>query len=429
MDLLSWPSDKTQRSDQLEKILSCDQKYYLALLAAAAEKICYPLYIVGGFVRDILLGILPSDLDLVVEGDALILADKFTSLCGGEIVFHKKFKTASITVPSIEHPGRPVIFDLVSSRSEIYEKPGALPTVSLASIRDDLFRRDFTINSLAIRLDGVHRGEFRDEMNGVKDLQNGIVRITHEHSFREDPTRILRAARYIIRFDFKLSDDTLIELLSERDGVSHLSSQRIRHELDIILNDDKAGLMIMQLAEWKILERIHPKLNMDHSDLQRMDLLRGVSGNERIKYLWTLWLMVLPVDTLEQVDKRLHFPGSLRKTIMEASCIYHSIESYGGIRPSDLVKKLSRFSLLSIQTVKLVLPSGRIKENINKYLETWRYVRPKTTGENLIKIGIPPGPLYRRILGKLRDALLDGEISTVEEENSLVKTLISEAGE
>ena len=155
-------------------------------------------------MRDILLGIVPSDLDLVVEGDALILAEEFKQIHGGDIVLHKRFKTANIKVPSIEHTGSEVIFDLVSSRSEIYEKPGSLPSVKISSLRDDLLRRDFSINTLAIRLDGQYRGEYRDDLNGISDLQKGIVRILHQHSFRDDPTRIFRAAQICYSIQFSI---------------------------------------------------------------------------------------------------------------------------------------------------------------------------------------------------------------------------------
>ena len=154
-----------------------------------------PLYIVGGSVRDLVLGHRLNDFDLTLEGNAIALARSLASKHGGTITAHIKFGTANWLLPDhlkIDHP----TLDLVSARSETYKHPVALPTVKLGSIADDLRRRDFTINAMAIRLDGSHFGELRDDLNGMEDLQNGIIRILYPRSFIDDPTRMYRAVRY-----------------------------------------------------------------------------------------------------------------------------------------------------------------------------------------------------------------------------------------
>src|SRR5215207_8497095 len=189
-------------SDLLAKSLDATRLELLHLLAYQAAMLRMPLYLVGGVVRDILLGQTVNDFDLVVEGSSAEFAEYIVRKFGGKVLIHSKFMTATWVVnestfkrlnfPALELPDAPLSFDLVSARTETYAQPGALPTVKKSTIDDDLRRRDFTINAMAIRLDGEHFGELFDPLNGQKDLENKLIRVLHDKSFVDDPTHIFR---------------------------------------------------------------------------------------------------------------------------------------------------------------------------------------------------------------------------------------------
>ncbi|HEX2698461.1 MAG TPA: hypothetical protein VHM28_12195, partial [Anaerolineales bacterium] len=250
-------------SDLLQKSLDAAQMDLIHRVADSASELGFPLYIVGGLVRDLLLGRDGADFDLVVEGDAIRLARALAKKYGGKVTAHEKFGTAKIDIREwkmgISNHSLASI-DLISSRSETYKHPVALPTVSMGSIADDLRRRDFTINTLAIQLDDHHFGELRDDLGGEQDLENKIVRVLYPRSFVDDPTRIYRAARYEQRYGFKIAEETLALIPEARPLIDKLSAQRIRHELDLILEEPKAASMLKRLDELDLLKPIHATL-------------------------------------------------------------------------------------------------------------------------------------------------------------------------
>ena len=235
-------------SDLLVQTLDGAHLEVLHLLALQAAMLRMPLYLVGGVVRDILLGRLVKDFDLVLEGDSADFANYIVKKFGGRAVIHSKFGTATwvlnestfkrLNVPALDISASPLSFDLISARSETYDYPGALPTVKYSTIDDDLHRRDFTINAMAIRLDGETFGELFDPLGGEKDLEAKLIRILHEKSFVDDPTRIFRAVRYAGRYEFEITSETLSLITDEaRRVLSQLSGERIRHEFDLIFLD------------------------------------------------------------------------------------------------------------------------------------------------------------------------------------------------
>src|SRR5258705_1283537 len=251
---------------RLESALSAEHLRLLHFGRDAALQRGLPLYIVGGSVRDLVLGRRLNDFDLTVEGDAIALARALASKHGGGMTAHKKFGTAKWFLPETLKMDHDTL-DLISARSETYKYPAALPTVKLGSLADDLHRRDFTINALAVRLDGSHFGELRDDLNGMDDLQKGMIRVLHPRSFIDDPTRMYRAVRYEGRYGFKIDEDTLALIPEARPFVEKLSAQRIRHELDLILEESNAVSMLKRLDELDLLSVIHPVLaNFNQSD-------------------------------------------------------------------------------------------------------------------------------------------------------------------
>lgn len=410
---------------KLKSALSKERMRLLHLVRDEATQRGLSLYIVGGAVRDLVLGRRLNDFDLTVEGDAIALARSLASRQGGNVTAHTKFGTARWFIPdnlksASEAHGT---LDIVSARSETYKHPAALPAVKTGSIEDDIRRRDFTINALAIRLDGSHFGELRDDLNGREDLQKGIIRVLHPRSFMDDPTRIYRAVRYEGRYQFKIAEETLALIPEARPLVEKLSPQRIRHELDLILDEPSAASMLARLDKLELLAPIHPSLsNFNQSNLATLKSDDGALQNRQSR--WILWLMHLTEQDIEFVNARLHFTADLLKTVRSAALLNANRTAVTGLKPSQCVELLEGYSLRALETIYHILPDGEIKNKVSKYLSEWRYVKPKTTGHDLKKRGLEPGPKYSEILHRLRAAWLDGEVKSEAEELVLLSNLI-----
>jgi tRNA nucleotidyltransferase (CCA-adding enzyme) len=414
-------------SIRLKQVLTPEQGKLLQLVASEAVKLHLPLYIVGGFVRDLLLGCPGLDLDLVVEGDAIILARAVAARVGGQVRVHSRFKTAQwLPLPE---PGVPEYVDFTSARSESYRHPAALPTVKLGTLADDLCRRDFTINTLALRLDGDFFGDLYDNPIGLQDLQAGLVRVLHSESFVDDPTRLFRAVRYEQRYGFRIDSGTLAQFPTALSLIGKLSAERLRHELDMVLQEDKAPSILARLSELGILSSAHSALVWNRSTQSRFrngkvaaHVLKNPPSHPSLG--WALWLMDVPLPDLGSIDERFHFESGLRDMLLSAAPLYLDKDTYVGKKPSQCMASLDAIPLKAVQAVFCALPVGAARHVIQEYLETWRHVKPKTTGRDLKKIGLPPGPVYQFILHSLRDAWLDGEINTIDDELVLLGKLI-----
>ncbi len=409
----------------LEKSLDVTHLKLLHLVGDDATQRGSPLYIVGGSVRDLLLGRRLSDFDLTVEGDAIALAHSLASKYGGAVTAHTKFGTAKWFLPESLKTHHDTL-DLISARSETYKYPAALPTVMLGSLADDLRRRDFTINAMAVRLDGDHFGELRDDLNGRKDLQKGVIRVLHPRSFIDDPTRMYRAVRYAVRYGFKIADDTLALIPQARPIVEKLSAQRIRHELDLILEEPDPVSILKRLDELDLLSVIHPALaNFSKSNLALVKSDESVLQNRNAR--WVLWLMHLKDQEIELLNERLHFHADLLKVLHSAVLLNANLTTVVGLKPSKVVEFLESYSIKALEVLSSAVENEEIKNILNKYLSQWWHVKPRTTGHDLKKRGIPPGPKYTEILRRLRAAWLDGEIKTEEEEKALLTNLLEKA--
>ena len=410
---------------RLESTLSADRMRLLRIVVEEATGRGLPLYVVGGSVRDLVLGRGFKDFDLTVEGDAIALARSLASRHGGGVTAHTKFGTAKWFLPENLRPVTEVhdTLDLVSARSEIYKHPAALPTVKFGSIEDDLRRRDFSINALALRLDSDHFGELRDDHGGLDDLQNKIVRVLHPRSFVDDPTRMYRAVRYEGRYGFRIANDTLALIPEARPFVERLSAQRIRHELDLILEEREAVAMLKRLDELDLLSIIHPVLSdFQKSHLAITPLEDPVLQNRNSR--WLLWLMHLTDQEIEFLNERLHFTAELLKMLHSAALLETNLPELKGRKPSRIVELLEGYSSKAIEVFSIALKDEEIKAVLNRYLSEWWSVSPKTTGHDLKKRGIPPGPRYNEILRRLRAAWLDGEVKSEEEERKLLDSIV-----
>jgi tRNA nucleotidyltransferase (CCA-adding enzyme) len=431
---------KRELSGLLEQGLSSGHLELIKRVADLASARRYPLYIVGGFVRDLLLGVPSQDFDLVLEGDAIVIAQGLVEKYGGTLSVHEKFRTAKIDIqgwelerkspagPKAGHPSLSSV-DLISARSETYKHPAALPSVKMGTLADDLHRRDFTINALAIRLDGAFFGELNDELGGIDDLEHGRVRVLHAHSYLDDPTRMYRAVRYEKRYGFQITPQTLALIPEARSEIDQLSSQRVRRELELILAESKAASMLSRLVEVDLLKPIHAILSVDNDALQRLAQVQSsppyaIPNLTPSNLRWLLWLMPLSEEQIESLNKRLHFTARLMESLVASSKLDPRLRLYADWKASECVVHLDHFPLLAVYAVFLAAPEGESKRALGKYLAEWRHVRPKTTGVQLKALGLQSGPRYQEILSRLRAAWLDGEVSSESQELSLLKELI-----
>ena len=429
----------------------------LALLQALAEEagqVNLPIYVVGGFVRDLLLNHPSLDFDIVVEGDAIFFANQLAARWGGRVVAHRRFGTAKWEINGVREkllaqldsdaqssPSQlPESLDLITARTEFYEQPAALPTVESSSIKMDLHRRDFTINTLALRLDGDHFGKIYDYWGGLSDLHKGQIRVLHALSFVDDATRLLRAVRFEQRFGFEIEPRTLSLMEESLPLLDKLTGARIRHEINLILAEPKAALMLQRLSGLGILTAIHPELPWDYSLRPNLDLMGLTEVDpawelpEQLDHLtlvqilrWQAWLGKLPQSAIQSIASRLRFKSTLKKLLLATSRLIHALPELDQAKPSQVVHLCADAPHLAIYAAHQSTQDEAIKTLLWNYASQWAAVEPVTTGDDLKALGLAPSPAFSDILSALRDAWLDGEIHTPEQERALAEKLVTEA--
>jgi len=425
----------------------------LQALAEEADQVNLPIYVVGGFVRDLLLNRPSLDFDIVVEGDAIFFANQLAAHWGGRVVAHRRFGTAKWEINGVRAkllaqlnsdeqsaPAQlPESLDLITARTEFYEQPAALPTVESSSIKMDLHRRDFTINTLALRLDGDQFGQVYDYWGGLNDLQKGQIRVLHALSFVDDATRLLRAVRFEQRFGFEIEPRTLSLMMESLPLLDKLTGARIRHEINLILAEPQAALMLQRLSGLGILAAIHPDLPWDDSlrksltlvEISDVDPAWGLPAQldqlSLVQVLrWLAWLGKLPQSAIQSIASRLRFKSNLKKLLLATSKLTHALPELNQAKPSEVVHLCADAPHLAIYAAHQSTQDEEIRTLLWNYASQWAAVEPVTTGNDLKAMGLSPSPAFSDILSALRDAWLDGEIHTVEEERALAEKLVAE---
>lgn len=448
-------------ANRLEAALPLTRLALLRCTAQLAHEKRLALYIVGGFVRDLLIGHPSQDFDLVVEGDAIALAHALADKYGGRVTSHARFGTAKWHIAPIRtrlanrllaekaaadllsntRPVRaedlPASLDLVSARTEFYTHPTALPTVERGSIKLDLHRRDFTINTLALRMDGNHYGELHDYWGGLDDLRQGLVRVLHSLSFVDDPTRMLRAVRFEQRFIFRIEPRTLELMLAAKTLLDRVSGDRIRHEIDHILDESRRIAILDRLSDLSLLAAIHPALPWDSwlrthlsalparlpDEDWQLDAEEGKSEFTR-NLAYTIWFIRLAPDESQAIMRRLKFPAGLRRILLAAGDLWRAASDIVLLPPSAVTRQLEEYPPLARYAVHLAADDPQVRDRLERFTHTWQFIVPLTDGHSLRALGIPPGPVYREILDLLRTAWLDGRINTPAEESDLLHQIL-----
>ena len=437
----------------LEKALPAAHLALIKIIARQAHQNDSPAYIVGGFVRDLILNRPSLDFDVVIEGNAIEVCQAISRVYGGRVTSHNRFGTAKWQIAGIRTdlanqlspPGinispadLPESLDFISARTEFYDYPTALPTVERSSIKLDLHRRDFTFNTLALRLDGAYYGELYDHWGGLHDLKRGLIRVLHSLSFVDDPTRMLRAVRFEQRFGFQIEPRTL-ELIEEaRSLLTTVTGQRLSHELNLILAESEPEKMLTRLQELHLLEAIHPGLNWQPSQSRHLhQVMNGGPDPEwplpeeffglprRVCLGYLAWLSFSPHHIVKDIANRLRFSKNMQKLLGDTSRLWHELPGLVEQKPSQITRRLDQVQMATLYTLYMLVEEPAIREMILLYVRKWKNVQPETTGEKLRQMHIPPGPIYARILNELRTARLDGEIFSPEEEYQLLETILS----
>jgi tRNA nucleotidyltransferase (CCA-adding enzyme) len=416
----------------LTKFVPPDRISRLNQLSGLASEFGLKPYLVGGFVRDVLLEKPVNDFDIVIEGDAIKLGRVLVKRFGGRLTAHADFRTAT-WYPSVSSDE---FIDLISARSETYLHPAALPTIKPGTLDEDLQRRDFTINAIAMHLleDGV--GDVVDPLNGREDLQAGLVRVTYPGSFIDDPTRLFRLFRYSVRYGFVVEAGTETLISSALEYVNELSPERLRHELDLIFEEPDFLPTLEEIWKHGILSHVKPALPNDEAALSRLQAMQShrsehpdlsTSGIHTIRdRIWVAWLMGLSEKEIRLLARRLHFTSNLLKQCLGAASLIIMKDSLVDLRPSECVMHLEKIPDESIQVAFISEQDSSRRQVLRKYLDSWKTFKPRTNGEALLLMGVPFGPRIGSILWRLRAAWLDGELTDDGGERKLLDEILRE---
>ncbi len=411
-------SEITNLASKIEKYLPAELVDFMQTAGEAAASRGENLYLVGGVVRDLLLGQPNLDLDLVVEGDAIELARQLAKSNQGKITTHPQFNTAKLQWDKWS-------VDIAAARSESYTKPGALPTVKPSSIESDLARRDFTINAMAIRLSPSRYGELIDIHGGRKDLEHKLVRILHEKSFVDDATRIWRGLRYEQRLDFQLEKKTLKLLKRDIPMLDTISGDRIRYEMECILQEERPEKVLRRAEELGVLAKLHPSLKGDGWLAEKFEQARQVSSPNPPPVGLYLALLAYPLTAEEDetLISRLRLPKSLAQTLRDAVDLKGKLEILADpeLSPSKIYSLLHNYAPPAITANSLATDSSTARQHIRLFLSKLRYVKSALTGDDLLRIGIAPGPQIKEVLQLLHESRLDGKVTSKQGEERLVR--------
>lgn len=426
---------------QMEKALPHNLLQALQQASHTAQEMGFNLYLVGGFVRDLLLELPNLDIDLVVEGDAIALARRLARELKARVHTHPTFGTAKLLFEEEPSPISPLSsLDLATARTEFYEHPTALPSVERSSIKQDLRRRDFTINTLAISLQEKSYGELLDFYGGMKDLEQGLIRVLHNLSFVEDPTRILRALRLEQRLGFRLEPRTEELIQGALPLLRRVSGERVWEELAAIFRETPTsrGKILARLQSLGVLTHIHSSLRYTPAldeplaslpqrweEWQRMGCRKKDEEGLAILFLAPL-LAGADAQAAKEVSQRLKLPTSGYRVLRDASELTIQVAQIAKPRlaKSAIYRALVPYTSQAQFLLWLTSPSSTIRRRIELYHRQLACVEPILNGDDLRALGIPQGPIYKKLLQALRDARLDGKIKTRRQEIALVKSLI-----
>ncbi|MBP1751696.1 MAG: domain containing protein [Geobacteraceae bacterium] len=429
------PVRKRRVSDMLNRYLAGHVVRKLKDLGSTGDELDIPVYGVGGFVRDLLLGIENYDIDITVEGDGILLAETFAARYGCRVKSHRKFGTAVIIFPD----GFKI--DVASTRLEYYSSPGALPSVERSSLKMDLYRRDFTINTFAIRLNSANFGVLIDYFGAQRDLREKAVRVLHNLSFVEDPTRVFRAVRFEQRLDFRIARHTenLIKNAVKMNFLEKLGGKRLLTELVYILREKEPLRAIERMATLGLLQFIHPALMLTTEARTVLEEVRKIVSWFELLFLerrydkWVVYYLALcePLTDSQFLEtcKRLSVTEHYREKLFEMRTLSRAIlenmqrrvARRSGVLRSEIYYWLRDLPLEILLYMMAKTTDEEVKKYISLYFTQLQNVRILITGDDLKEMGLQPGPRYREILDKVMKAKLDNKVASRDDELARVR--------
>jgi tRNA nucleotidyltransferase (CCA-adding enzyme) len=395
-----------------------------------ADNMEYRVFIVGGFVRDLLLGLPNLDLDLVVEGDGISFSKSLAEYLGVRIFFHERFGTANLYF----NDGFKI--DIATTRKEFYEYPAALPAVETGSLQHDLYRRDFTINAMAIGINKDNMGELFDFFSGQSDLKQGIIRVLYNLSFVEDPTRIIRAIRFEQRYGFRIEDQTMFfarQAINDK-LIEKVSFYRIREELMLILGEENLYQILRRLDELGIWPFIIPEVNISAKLEYMLKKLPDATyfvknffpSIDRKLVILLILFYQLSADDVKAIDERFQWSKKYREEMIKVAERRNRIQEILDSLPVKNSILHHFFSDLSGEAVSYFMSISDQKNtmSIQDYLVSKDNAVVQINGDDLIRLGLKPGPIFKEIINSVIDGRLDGYIKSREDELNLVKQIL-----
>ncbi|HNX50859.1 MAG TPA: CBS domain-containing protein [Thermoanaerobaculaceae bacterium] len=375
-------------------------------------------FLVGGAVRDVLLGRPLEDVDVVVEGNGIQLAARLAEALGGHSHPHEPFLTAVVHLPG----GLRV--DVATARTEFYRRPAALPEVETSAIRQDLYRRDFTINAMAMGLAPGHRGELLDFFGGRRDIERRQIRVLHSLSFLDDPTRVLRAVRFSTRLGFGVASETrtLVAVAVSEGVFAHLSGERLRDELALLLEEDHPAEALGELANLGVFDTVLPGVAWSQPLRRFVGQLHEVLAWAALEEVgeetrWPTYLVALATRAGERggeaLARRLALSGRLGRMVGEArGRIEKALAALAQdrLRPSEVVALVER-NERAVVLVTMAMAGEETRRLLRQALTVWMRLPVPVTGARLRAAGVRPGPGLGEAMRRTRDAMLNGEVA------------------
>ncbi|MFH1406641.1 MAG: CCA tRNA nucleotidyltransferase [Candidatus Omnitrophota bacterium] len=410
----------------IRRNLPAEIQNILKKIGSIADASNFKAYIVGGFVRDLLLGVKNLDVDIAAEPNAIALAQIFAKKFKCQAVFHKRFGTATVMLPS------GLKLDFATARTEYYEHPAALPVVEFASIKEDLTRRDFTINAMAARLNRKEFGELMDFHSGLTDLREKKIRVLHDLSFVEDPTRVFRAVRFEQRYHFKIEPHTehLINTAAGLGMLSKTGKQRIRDEIILLLKEPDPLNCVIRMSELHELRFLHPKINFTKETARLFSSIKKACAWYKTSYprkrqidLWLIYLFAI-LDTLseketEEFVRNFVFRKGEELRIMsvkqKVSAALRVLKKTS-IAPHAVYQALEPLSFEAILYAMAKSSGKTAYRHMSCFFGKYNSMRLAITGKDIKAAGFKPGPYFRGILEKTLYAKIDGKLHGREEE-------------
>ena len=437
---LAAPLRERNICPQIEERLPKNYTLLLRRIGSLADSLGCCIYAVGGFVRDLLLYRQNLDIDVSVEGDGIAFAKALAKELKGRVRVHNKFKTGIVIFTN--ETGEEQRIDVATARIEYYEHPGALPTVELSSIKMDLFRRDFTINALAVQLNAARFGMLVDPFGAQRDIKEKTVNVLHSLSFVEDPTRVLRAIRFEKRFHFRLGAQTerLIKNVLQLGMMEKLSGQRIFNELQHLFEEKEAVACILRLESFDLLRTLHPLLKLNPQKIPLLKEAESVLSWYQRLYTgkeaesWIVFMLVLcrngKYPEVSAALERFGFTQRtrssflrLRESIRQTTLHLDQWKETGGSM-SALYALLARMPVEGILYLVAFTSETEVSKDISHFLTKIYLEKTDITGDDLLYMGLEPGPLLGNILNRVLAAKLDGQVKTREEQLQLAEQLM-----